>query len=62
MITLDESNTTKYYCSNCSCESHCQSMCEEPIGVGATDKTIMCECEECVCPLCSYTEQMKYGL
>jgi len=37
-------------------------MCEEPIGVGATDKAIMCECEECACPLCSYTEQMKYGL
>ena len=61
MITLDESNTVKYYCSNCSCESHCQSMCEEPIGVGATDKAIICECEECACPLCSYTEQMKYG-
>ena len=61
MITLDESNTVEYYCSNCGCVSHCGEVCEEPIGVGVTDKVVSSGCPECKCPLCDYTEKMKYG-
>ena len=61
MLTMYESDKPEYYCTNCSCESHCGQVCDEPIGVGATDKTIQCDCEKCKCPLCDYTEKMKYG-
>ena len=52
----------EYYCTNCACESHCEKVCDEPIGVGCTDKAIKCECDKCECPLCSYSERMKYGV